>query len=241
MTFSRLGRWIGAAMLATLGGYLLVAYVVIPATYRHSRLHHPALADAPRVTETPARIPGDPLNIAILAPEDELLRAMRSAGWHPADPTTLMSSLKIGRSTLLHRPYEEAPVSRLLLWGRKQDLAFEQEVGHDARQRHHVRFWRSSGTDPEGRWAWFGAASFDESVGFSHATGQITHHIGAEVDAERDKIVADLQQAGLVDLLDWIDGFQPQPEGHNGGGDRYRTDRRLAVIVLRAISDHDLR
>ena len=39
-------------------------------------------------------------------------------------------------SVLLDRPDPTAPVSTLLLWGRKQDLAFEQEVGRSARQRN---------------------------------------------------------------------------------------------------------
>jgi hypothetical protein len=229
-------------VLAGLGVvYLLVAYVLIPWVYRHARSRHPALVDAPRVVQTPVGIPGDPLNIVLVAAEERIVGAMLLAGWHPADPITLRSSLRIARSTIFHRPYEDAPVSTLLLWGRKQDLAFELEVGHDARERHHVRFWHSDTLDVEGRWAWFGAATFDRSVGFSHSTGQITHHISPEVDGERDKIIADLSGVGQVEDVDWIDSFQPKEEGRNGGGDRYHTDRRLAVVSLRAVSSPQLK
>jgi hypothetical protein len=78
-----------------------------------------------------------------------------------------------------------------------------------------------------------GAVTFDRSVGLSHTTGQITHHIAPEIDVERDGIVADLQRVGRVESLDWKDHFQPEPAGRNGGGDPWRTDQRLAVLSLR--------
>jgi hypothetical protein len=216
--------------------YVLLAYGVVPGVWRRSLKRHPALVDSPRVTRTPLGIPGDPVNIALVGTEAQTLTALLLAGWHPADPITLASSLRIARSTVFHRPYEDAPVSTLLLWGRKQDLAFEQEIGHDPRERHHVRFWRSPEVDDEGRPVWFGAATLDRSVGFSHTTGQVTHHISPNIDAERDKIVADLQGAGAAKELDWVDGFHETQEGRNGGGDAYHTDGRLAVLELQSVS-----
>jgi hypothetical protein len=38
------------------------------------------------------------------------------------------------------RPDDEAPVSTLYLFGRKEDLAFEKPVGGSPKERHHVRF-----------------------------------------------------------------------------------------------------
>jgi len=222
-------------LLAVLSAYVLLAYGVSPAVWRRLMARHPALVDAPSVTLTPEGIRGDPLNIALVGTQDEVVTAMISAGWHPADPITLKSSLKIARTTIFHRPYEDAPVSTLLLWGRRQDLAFEREVGHDPRQRHHVRFWRSDPVDFQGRPMWMGAATFDESVGISHRTGQITHHIGPDLDAERDKIVSDLQAAGCIEDVYFIEDFQQAKMGRNGGGDRYRTDGRLAVAKLRLV------
>jgi hypothetical protein len=92
---------------------------------------------------------------------------------------------------------------------------------------------RSKQLDDQGRPLWIGAATLDTKVGFSHTTGEITHHIGPDVDAERDKIIADLQKAGAITSTDWIDGFQSHLEGKNGGGDRYQTDGCLEIGVLR--------
>ena len=130
------------------------------------------------------------------------------------------------------RKYADAPVSNLYLFGRKEDLAFEQAVGSDPTRRHHVRFWRSQEVDKNGEPLWFGAATLDQSVGLSHTTGQITHHISPDVDAERDKVIDDIKRAGDLASVYWIDGFHKELEGKNGGGDPWRTDGRLAVGVL---------
>jgi hypothetical protein len=131
---------------------------------------------------------------------------------------------------VLRRPDNDAPVSDLFLFGRKQDLAFEQPVEGGPRQRHHVRFWLSD-KPHEDRPAWIGAATFDERVGLSYTTGQITHHIGSDVDAERDRIANELQEADVVLSIEWDDGFHSRLEGRNGGGDRWHTDGRLAIVV----------
>jgi hypothetical protein len=213
--------------------WFLIAYLLLPAEWRRYFKRHPALEDAPRITHTSNGIPGDPLNIAIVGTKEDVQRSMLAAKWFPADPITLESSLKIAADTVLRRSYDDAPVSNLYVWGRKQDLAFEQPYGEDPRRRHHVRFWRSDKLDEEGRPLWIGAATFDARVGFSHTTGQITHHIDANVDAERDKLVNDLSQTPLFASVQWIAGFQEKLDGRNGGGDPYHTDGRLAVVYLK--------
>ena len=79
---------------------------------------------------------------------------------------------------------------------------------------------------------WIGAATFDRGVGLSHTTGQITHHIGADIDAERDTLMHDLEAAGRLTALYYVTGVGPTLNGRNGGGDRYFTDGELAVGVL---------
>src|SRR5262249_40195466 len=154
------------------------------------------------------------------------------AGWLPADPITFSSSMRIAASTIFHRPYPSAPVSNLYIGKRKQDLAFEQLVGKDARRRHHVRFWLSGEVAADGRPLWLGAATFDTRVEISRTTGLLTHRIAPEVDVERDKLVNDLRKAGTIEYSYWMDRFQEKTKGRNGGGDPYFTDGRLAVGVI---------
>jgi hypothetical protein len=65
----------------------------------------------------------------------------------------------------------------------------------------------------------------------SHTTGQITHHIGPDLDSERDRLFDELKQASVTEQIFWLDGFQ-QLQGKNGGGDPWHTDGRLEVAVL---------
>ncbi len=181
---------------------------------------------------------GDPINLALLGTEAQLEEAMRRAGWTRADEVTLASSWRIVTSTLLRRSYDEAPVSPLLLFGRQQDAAYQQEVLGNPAKRHHVRFWRC----PEGwllpgghRVDWLGAGTFDRSVGLSLFTLQVTHKIDANTDIERDHIVSTLKEAHAGVRVRVIEDFSTGYHARNGGGDSIQTDGDLPVLDLRAV------
>jgi hypothetical protein len=194
--------------------------------------HHPAFDAIPGITHTAIDMPGDPLNVSLIGTEAELKKLMLAASWYPADSLTWHSCLEIAEASVLKRPYDDAPVSSLYLFGRREDLAFEQEVGGSAKQRNHVRFWRAAEL-VDGRPLWLGAATFDRGVGLSHRTGQITHHIGPDVDAERDRVIADLKRAGQLRTVFQVTGVGPKWRGRNGGGDPYFTDGELDVGMLK--------
>jgi len=217
-------------LIIILVAWAIAAYLFVPWLSKLYYRHH--FTGGPRITLTSDGHPGDPVNITIEGEEIELVRAMHAAGWYPANPITLGSSLRIVVDSVVRKPDDEAPVSSLFLFGRKQDLAFELPVGGSPRQRHHVRFWRQDKLK-DGRPAWFGSATFDERVGLSHATGQVTHHIGPDVDAERDLIMAGLQKAGWAQDEYYVDGFHQERQGRNGGGDLWRTDGRLGAVVIK--------
>jgi len=225
-------RRIAIGLTTLLLAYLVVAYLVMPLIWTWYVRDHPALDAIPHITFTADGLPGDPLNVALIGTETALKKIMLAAKWYPADPLTIRSSLEIAEAAVLERPYVDAPVSNLYLWGRKEDLAFEQPVGDNPRQRHHVRFWRADQVDRDGRPVWVGAAIYDTSVGFSDTTGQITHHTAADIDAERDKLFRDLKQTGDLSEVYTIQGFHKILQGRNGGGDPWHTDGGLAVGVI---------
>jgi hypothetical protein len=186
----RIRRWLVIFAVIALT-YGVVAYALLPLLWRHYE-HQQGLASKPMITETAEGIPGDPLNVGLVGDEAELHRIMLAAGWQPADAITLRTSIAIAGSVVLDRPYEGAPVSTLFYEGRRQDFAFEKAIGGSADRRHHVRLWLVLAKGNEGRSVWLGAATRDLGVGLSHYTGQITHHIAADIDAERDALLADL-------------------------------------------------
>lgn len=220
-------------LLALLAVWAVVSYLIVPMIWKEYFHDHSKLNAAPRITQTADGHPGDAVNIALVGTETEVVRAMTAAGWFPADPITLASSIRIVVDSVISKPDDQAPVRNLFLFGRQQDLAFEQPVGDSPRQRHHVRFWRWDKLE-ENRPVWFGSATFDESVGVSHTTGQVTHHTGPDIDAERDRIADELRTAGWVRQVRWVNDFQQPREGRNGGGDPWSTDGRLAGVVLDA-------
>ncbi|WP_225735663.1 LssY C-terminal domain-containing protein [Gulosibacter chungangensis] len=182
---------------------------------------------------------GDPVNLAIMGDEEDIVRAMTDAGWTTADPVTWRSSWQIVLATITRRSYSHAPVSPLFLFERKQDLAFEQEVAGNPAQRHHIRFWKC----PPGwplpggkRVDWLAAATFDRRVGLSLFTLQVTHKVASDADDERDHVVDTLRPLSGVTvevLQDYLTAYRAR----NGGGDSFYTDGALPMVDLRGVCD----
>jgi LssY C-terminus len=223
-------RWL-VILAGVLMVYLAAAYVILPALWNHHE-HEPGLASLPMMTRTGSGIPGDALNVGLVGSKEDILRAMHAAGWFPADPITLRSSIEIVGSVVLDRPYHDAPVSPLYYEGKKEQLAFEKPDGRSADKRHHVRFWLVLEKGTDDRPVWLGSVTFDRGVGLSHDTGQVTHHIGPDIDAERDLLMHDLREAGMVNTFFQISGTGPTLLGRNGEGDPYYTDGEIDVATL---------
>ena len=230
---ARLERVLVAALAVVLL-YTVLAYLLLPALWTHYE-HQKGLANLPMVTRTAQGIPGDPINIGLIGSEKDVLCSMNAAGWLPADPVTFKSTIEIAGSVLLDRAYPEAPVSPLYYLGRREDFALEQPSGRSADRRNHVRFWKVLDKGQENRPVWLGSATFDKGVGISHFTGAITHHIDADVDAEREHLATDLEAAGMVTAKYQVTGVGLTLTGRNGGGDFYYTDGE--VWVLRLVED----
>jgi hypothetical protein len=212
-------------------GYVTVSYLILPTIWRHYE-QYPALEGMPKTTENSLGFPGDPLNLAFIGSREEIIRAFSLAGWKPADRITIISSLSIAESVILNRSYPTAPVSSLYLWGRKQDLAFERPSSKSPRQRHHLRLWQSPISEKSGRPLWLGAATYDDSVGLNHFTGQLTHHISPDVDSERDAIIRSLASMGQIQSICQVTGVGANFIGRNAQGDWYYTDGELSVGII---------
>ena len=231
MTAKNIDLRLAAGTLGAVAAYAVLAYVLAPFFWRHFE-HQAGIAGLEATTRTALGIPGDAINVGLEGAEEDVLCAMNAAGWTAADPVTLNSALRIAGSVVFRRPYHQAPVSPLFFDGRKQDLAFEKPSGKSATTRHHVRFWKALEAGDDGLPVWLGAATFDDALGVSHYTGQVTHHVAPDIDAERDLISADLAQAKKVEATYWVSGVGPTLFARNGGGDRYFTDGEIAFSKL---------
>lgn len=205
------------ADIAILITYIITAYGLIPAALRVFRLlvrpKH-----LPYYSVTPDGLACDPINIGLIGTSQEVVKAMEAIGWHRAERRTPRTMLKMAVAIVLRRHYPRAPFSNLYLFGRKQDLGFQLPLDNNPLHRHHVRFWAVAQTADKrhehtsfwqqhvdvmrsDRLLWLGAASLDAGLAFVRHTGQITHMIHHDTNAERELIIRSLKKQGLVTRL----------------------------------------
>ena len=226
------GRWMVPTFIAF---WALLAYLVLPRLHRILTAIYVPNYFIGR-TRTSDGLLGDPVNLAFMGSQEQIESIMRAAGWTQADPVTARSSWRIVTSTLRRSSYPQAPVSPLFLFERQQELAYQQEVDGNPKQRHHIRFWPCppGWLLPGGRKVeWLAAATYDTAVGLSFFTFQVTHRIDADIDIERDHVISTLRGARPGVAVDILENFSTGYHSRNGGGDSIHTDGDLPVIDLR--------
>jgi hypothetical protein len=66
----------------------------------------------------------------------------------------------------------------------------------------------------------------------SRYTEQVTHHIAPQIDQERDFLIGQLKEAGMVETQYSVTGVGPTLIGRNGEGDLYQTDGEVWIAQL---------
>lgn len=194
--------------------YYLSAYVVLPRLFRIILLII-RKGRIPRFTTALDGLYVDPVNIILTGTREQLEESFKKIGWEKADKLNLKSAQKMVRKFLTNKSYPKAPFSSLYLFGRRQDIGFQQSINNSPRKRHHVRFWAintNKEIDPvdlkfwtkkqrikkDKNFIWIGAASEDVGFAFARLTYQLSHKIDPEVDKERNYILNLLKHSKLV-------------------------------------------
>jgi len=175
--------------------------------------------------------PSDLTNLMFLGSEEQLRAAFSEAGWATAAALDSKSALETFRAIAEARGYREAPMSTLLLEGKKSDLDLQKQLNTFA-MRHHLRIWRRPG-EFQGRPVWVCAATHDIGIEFSPENRTFIHKIDSEIDRERAKVVSDLVFSGRVAGLALVERPAVPRESKNATGDKLFTDGRMAVLLLR--------
>ncbi|MBS7541701.1 LssY C-terminal domain-containing protein [Ancylobacter oerskovii] len=198
------------ALLAFLA-WLALAYAMAPRLWTHHG-EQPGLRPLPRVASTLQGRPGDPIDVGLVGTREEILHAMAAAGWQAGDPAT----------------------ARLVYAGRLPDLAFETGEQAETGRRDRVLLWKVLDIGAERRPVWLGAATADRP----DPPGSATRRLDPDIDAARDRLIADLDDARALAAIYQVTGLGPTLFG-SAGGERYRSDGeihvgRLAVRGTRA-------
>ncbi len=189
-----------------------------------------------RVTDKPeGGNPGDLVNFVIVGSQEQVTRALKDAGWLPADKTNTDAVVSALMATLQKNSYMTVPMSILYLFGRPQDYGYERtEPVMVVSQRNHFRIWKAPFSTPQ-QTIWAGAGTHDIGIERDQRSANaITHKIDQDVDNERDFIGATLQQAGWVQAMDYMTRANPIKETKTATGGSIKSDGRVLVIVLNA-------
>ncbi|HSX30346.1 MAG TPA: LssY C-terminal domain-containing protein [Candidatus Saccharimonadales bacterium] len=238
--------------LALLITYVVMAYVIIPLLFRVYRFfYHPV--HLPLYCTTPDGFASDPINIALVGTRQQVLKAMQMAGWQLADKHTPLNVLREIMAAITGHPYSNAPMSRLYLFGRKQDFGFQVPIAGRRAARHHVRFWaadlqltdelkhhvrfwhrfyRPTHPDPTAQ-LWVGAASKDVGLAPIRHNAQLTHMIDPNTNRERRKIVRDLKHANKLASTRTITVNRPFALRNRALRGYLHSDGKIAICELR--------
>lgn len=220
--------------------YFISAYIIIPQGIRLILLIL-RKGRIPRFTRGRDGFHVDPVNIILIGTKNQLQDVFKKIGWYQTDPVTIKSCLKMIKTFALNKPYPRAPFRTLFLFGREQDLGFQEPIGNSPRKRHHIRFWATNKDqviDPldikfwtkkqkigySKTFMWVGAGSEDVGFGFT-VSYQPSHKVNHDVDQERDYILSSLKKAKCIKKISYYD-----PGKFRVG--KYTSDGRIAVAEL---------
>ena len=185
----------------------------------------------PRVSETIAGKPQEPINIIVVGSYGRLNKILSDAGWIPCDRINTKNIGRLIVSTLTNASYPQAP-GVPSLWDTRPNLyAFEKPTS-TVRSREHVHFWDTPFLVDGKENVWFGTGHFDQSVKINSALVMPTHSIDPAIDKEREKIKNELADTGEVESFSDFQIVDPTM-GTNQSGDLFFTDGKAYVVYLK--------
>ena len=153
-------------------------------------------------TDRDGKVLGDPLNLAIVGEEHDLLVALVRGGWDFTETTTAASVGKMIESMVSGTLYRNSPVSPLHFEGRKQDFAM-QRARATISQRNHLRLWLTP-LRVEGKPVWVGQVSRDIGVRLTTRSPFLTtHKVDPDVDEAREYLLQDMLWSNGISRWVW--------------------------------------
>ena len=182
----------------------------------------------PRRSLTRSGQPSDVVNLAFIGSPQKIKNAFEAAGWTYGDSVSTWSVLREMRAFSSLNSYSHLPISNQWLSGKGSDIRLQKSFD-SYQKREHIRIWNQ---DDLGQNFWAGSVIRETSASWSIRTGRFIHHVQADIDAEREKVVRDLTLAGCVANVYRVPRAERPVLERSASGDALRTDGSLAVIEL---------
>lgn len=189
------------------------------------------VAQLPTRVTTGKGVNADLINIVFLGSRETVDQAFRESGWQNADPVSGRTVLRGFYALLNNSGYAREPMTTFYLNGHRQDINWQNSLNSYDR-RDHIRVWQWQDSTPASP-IWIGASTHDTSAVLTVRHPRFVHHIAPAIDDERSTIIRDLDFAGCLQSVRYID--RPAVPGHtrNAIGDPMVTDGAIAVVALR--------
>jgi hypothetical protein len=174
----------------------------------------------------------DVVNLLLVGSQDQVEDAFTAAGWRTADANSKNAFFKQFGAFLTFSNYPNMPVSRQLLSGQLQDMAWQKSFNSYGK-REHLRLWSQSKTI-QGEQAWLSAYTRETGAVLSMKYHKFIHHIDRNLDDGMNMLVRDLTLTGCVESVRQL----PRPDLPqtmlNSTGDEMHTDGDLTVVHLQS-------
>jgi hypothetical protein len=183
----------------------------------------------PTQSVTGAGKASDVVNLAFVGTAEQVEAAFGAAGWTYGDRVSTLSVLREMRALSSQNSYSHLPISRQWLNGDAPEFRLQKSFD-SYEKREHIRIWDERAIEPG---IWVSGAIAETSARWSFRKGKFIHHVDSDLDAERERVAAELQLTGCVEHVYHV-RRRESPEGlRAASGDELRTDGTIAVIQLR--------
>jgi len=185
----------------------------------------------PERTYTRQHKVADVTNLALVGTAEQVETAFHRANWVGSDRLSKHAFFSQFYALLNDSSYVRAPMMPMLVDERLPDMTFQKSLNSFSK-RDHLRVWSSEET-LEGSPVWIAAATHDVGATLSVRRQRFVHHIQANIDEERAKVIRDLRLAGCVESV----YLAPRPDvpqrTANATDEAVSTDGELAVVRLK--------
>ncbi len=179
----------------------------------------------------------DAINLVFLGSREQLENSFGAAGWRDSDPASRGAAFRQFHAFLALKNYPTQPMSQQLFEGRASDMTRQKSLDSYAK-RDHSRVW-ATGERWAGQPAWVAAGTRDTGAVISIRQRKLIHHVEANIDDEREKIVRDLTMAGCVDAVFVAARPAASRSFENATEDDLRTDGGVSVVKLKGCQRPD--